>query len=185
MKRYAISTLLAASLVLAGSGCVTTESGKRVLDEQKIAQLAPALATTTAGAVVYAYSKDTNSVKYIAIIRMALGDFLLEGDLQPSSLQAKIFALPIKELKTPEAQLIITPILAAYKAYAEQYIQAGIQENVGLRMLLKSILDGIDSGLAGVGQIQSAEPATTASSTTNSTPAGTPTVIQPPRPPGL
>lgn len=177
---------MAACFLLAGSGCITTESGKRVLDEQKISQLAPALTTTVAGAVVYAYSKNENSVKYIAVIKMALGDFLLEGDLQPTSLQAKIYGLPIKELKTAEAQLIITPILAAYKAYAEQYIQAGIQENTGLRLLLKAILDGIDSGLAGVGQITSTneQPATN----TPPVPApavNVPTIVVPPAPPGI
>ena len=176
---------MAACFLLAGSGCVTTESGKRVLDEQRISQLAPALTTTVAGAVVYAYSKNENSVKYIAVIKMALGDFLMEGDLQPMSLQAKIYGLPIKELKTAEAQLIITPILAAYKAYAEHYIQAGIQENIGLRMLLKAILDGIDSGLAGVGQITSNEQPATNTPPVPAPAANVPIIVVPPKPPGI
>lgn len=108
-----------------------------------------------AGAVVYAYSKDKNSVKYIAVVKTALQEFLISTNLSPSALQAKIYALPVKELKTAEAQLIITPILAAYKAYGEQYVQAGISENEGLKVLVTALVNGVDSGLQGVAQINS------------------------------
>lgn len=140
--------------LLLPTGCTTTSSGKKVLDPAKIAQLAPALETTVAGAVIYAYSKNKESVLYIDVVKTALQEFLLSTNLAPSALQAKIYALPVKQLKTAEAQLIITPILAAYKAFGEQYVQAGMNEQTGWKLLIQSMVNGINAGLDGVRQIQ-------------------------------
>ncbi len=156
MKKILVSLIIAAALLLP-TGCTTTSSGKKVLDPVKIAQLAPALETTVAGAVVYAYSKDKNSVLYIDVVKTALQEFLLSTDLNPSALQAKIYALPVKELKKPEAQLIITPILAAYKAFGEQYVRAGLAEQEGWKLLLQAMVNGVNAGLDGVRQIQSGQ----------------------------
>jgi hypothetical protein len=155
-KIRTITALLAAMLaVVIIVGCTTTSTGTKALDPVKVSQLAPALQTTVAGAVVYAYTKDHNAIKYIAVLQTALNEFVLSTNLNPSVLQAKVYALPVKELKTPEAQLIITPVLAAYKAFGEQYVTAGLADQVGWRMLVKAISDGIESGLAGVKQIES------------------------------
>ncbi len=148
--------MLAAFLALSlATGCTTTQTGSTGLDPVKVSQLAPALRASVAGAVVYAYTKDANAVKYIDVVQTALNEFILSDDLSASKLQAKIYGLPVKELKTPEAQLIITPLLAAYKAYGEQYLRASIIDQAGWRMLVKSIVDGIGDGLSGVAQIQS------------------------------
>ena len=156
MKKNMFGILLAAALSLSFlTGCTTTTSGTKVLDPVKAAQLAPALQTSVAGAVVYAYTKDTNSVAYLQVVQTAINEFVLSGDLNPSVLQAKIYGLPIKELKTSEAQLIITPLLAAYKAFGEQYVKAGLAEQEGWKILAKALTDGINDGLSGVAQIQS------------------------------
>lgn len=147
-----LTALLALSCVI---GCTTTPTGGTGPDPVKVSQLAPALQASVAGAVVYAYTKDPNAVKYINVVQTALNEFVLSDDLSASTLQAKIYGLPVKELKTPEAQLIITPILAAYKAYGEQYLRASLTDQAGWRMLIKAIVDGIGDGLAGVAQIQS------------------------------
>lgn len=157
MKKTIIGLSLAVALVvpalLTTTGCVTTPTGK-VLDTNAVARIAPALETAVAGSVVYAYTKDPNSIKYIDVVKTALQEFLLSGDMSPSALQTKIYALPVNELKTPEAQLIITPILAAYKAFGEQYVIAGINQQEGWKMLIRAIVAGVDDGLAGVHQIQ-------------------------------
>jgi hypothetical protein len=154
MKKYIITALLAVAL-FGFNGCTTTPTGHQALDPQKVAQLVPALQTTMAGTVVYAYSKDKNSVKYIDVVKTALQEFILSSDLSPSALQAKIYGLPIKELKTPEAQLIITPMLAAYKAFGEQYVKATLTEQAGWKLLVQALVDGVNAGLDGVRQIQS------------------------------
>lgn len=139
---------------LMNTGCTTTSSGTSVLDASKVAQLAPALQATVAGAVVYAYTKDTNAVSYIALIQTALNEFILSDDLSASKLQAKLYGLPVKELKTPEAQLIITPIIAAYKAFGEQYVKAGLAGQDGWKALVKALVDGVTDGMAGITQIK-------------------------------
>lgn len=156
-KTFVILALVAGLLVpamLTTTGCKTNSAGQQVLDTNAVAKIAPALQTAVAGAVVYGYTRDPNSAKYIDVVRTALQEFLLSGDLNPSALQAKIYALPVKELKTPEAQLIITPILSAYKAFGEQYVIAGINQQEGWKMLLRAIVAGVDDGLAGIHQIQ-------------------------------
>ena len=155
MNKIKILSALTAVVLGLAIGCTTTSSGKKALDPVKIAQLAPALQASVAGTVVYAYTKDTNSIKYIEVVQTALNEFILADDLSPSKLQAKIYGLPVKELKTPEAQLIITPLLAAYKAYGEQYVKQGLAEQEGWKMLVKALVNGIDDGISGVKQIQS------------------------------
>ena len=137
------------------TGCTTTSTGKTVLDPVKVTQLAPALQTTVAGVVIYAYSRDKNSVLYLDVLKTALQEFMLSTNMSPSALQAKIYSLPVKEFKTPEAQLIITPILAAYKAFGEQYVVSGLSEQEGWKILAKALVDGLTAGLDGVRQIQS------------------------------
>ena len=159
MKKTLIALVLAIGLALPAlistTGCSTTSTGQTVLDTNAVAKLAPALQIAVAGAVIYGYTRDHNSVKYIDVLKTALQEFLLSGDLNPSALTAKIYALPVKELKSPEAQLIITPILAAYKAFGEQYVLAGINQQEGWKTLIRALVTGIDDGLAGVRQIQS------------------------------
>lgn len=124
------------------------------LDPNAISKLAPILRTTVSGATIYAYTKDTNSVTYIGVIQVALQQFILSTDLSPAALQAAIYKLPVPALKTPEAQLIITPILSAYAAFGEQYVQAGLAQQAGWKMLVQSMVDGITDGMNGIAQIQ-------------------------------
>lgn len=112
--------------------------------------MAPILAGSVAGAIVYAYSRDPDMGVDLLAIRTAIYEFTLSPDLSPGALQAMLIGLPIKELKTPEAQLLIAPILATYKAYGEEYVRQGLDRNAGLKILLQSMLDGLDEGLAAV-----------------------------------
>lgn len=90
---------------------------------------------------------------YAGAVREALKQFVVAEDLQPAALQAAITALPVKELKTPEAQLVMGPILASYKVFAEQRIKEGLKDNDGLRVLVQAMIDGIDAGQDAIRQI--------------------------------
>ena len=135
-------------------GCTTTGTGTTVLDPAAATKIAPVLRVTVAGAVVYAYSKDTNYVTYIAVVQVALQQFVLSTNMSPAALQAVIYALPVKELKTPEAQLIIAPLLSAYAAFGQQYVQAGLSAQAGWKLLAQALVDGVADGLQGVAQIK-------------------------------
>jgi len=136
------------------TGCTTAPSGTKILDPAAASNLAPILRTTTAGAVVYAYTKDKNSTLYISVIQTAIQEFVLSTNMSPSALRAKIYGLPVKELKTPEAQLIITPLLSAYAAFGQQYVQAGLAEQAGWKLLAQALVDGVADGLQGIDQIK-------------------------------
>jgi hypothetical protein len=131
-------------------GCKTTETGGKTIDKDIALKAAPVIAAAVSGAVIYAYSRDTNSVAYIGLARVTLEQFLEADDLSAGALQAALYGLPIKELRTPEAQLIITPVLAAYKAFAEQIVREGYRKDEGLRTLVRALIDGLDVGLRGV-----------------------------------
>jgi hypothetical protein len=150
----ALTAILAIGSPVVFTGCTTTSSGKKVLDPAAAEKLAPILRTSVAGAVVYGYTKDKNSVTWISVVQTALQEFVLSTNMSPSALQAKIYALPVKELKTPEAQLIITPLLSAYAAFGQQYVQAGLEEQVGWKMLAQALVDGVSDGLKGIDQIK-------------------------------
>jgi lipase chaperone LimK len=158
MKKNIVAIALALAFAVAVpatfTGCTTTSSGKKVLDPAAASKLAPILRTSVAGAVVYGYTKNPGSVAYISVVQSALQEFVLSTNMSPSALQAKIYALPVKELKTPEAQLIITPLLSAYAAFGQQYVQAGLEEQVGWKLLAQALVDGVSDGLQGIDQIK-------------------------------
>lgn len=169
MKKF--NTLFRGALVgclicILSVGCITNDSGKKVIKPETAEALAATLTASVSGAVVYGYSKDKNTALYVDTIKTALQEFLLTDDLSAGALQAKLYALPIEKLKTPEAQLIIAPIIGAYKAFADERVKAGIRDNEGLQILVKAIVDGCEVGLQSIQQIESAgntskaEPAT-------------------------
>ncbi len=130
-------------------GCSTTPSGP-IIDPGTADAIAPILTSSVAGAVVYAYTRNTNSVNYVSLIRTALNEFLISTNLSGAELQAKLYALNIPELRTGEAQLIMAPLIGAYKAYADKYVKAGIYNDPSLVKLVQALIDGLDQGLLAV-----------------------------------
>lgn len=147
-----VSTL-ASAMISGMTGCATSGAGGKVISLQKATDIAPALAATVSGAVIYGHSKDKNAGQYAAAVKVALQEFILSPDLSPARLQAALAALPIKELKTPEAQLIMAPVLVAYKVFADQRLKAGLTDNDGLRILVQAVIDGIQAGLDAIALI--------------------------------
>lgn len=145
-KLFALVTTAAVIL----TGCVTNQQGQRVIDPDKVSKIAPALQSLVAGAVIYGYSKDTNTVAYAGVVRAAVNEFIIAGNLDPLVLQQKINELPLPALKTPQAQLIIVPVLVGYKAYAEELVRNNVDPNQGLKILASSLVQGIDAGLSSV-----------------------------------
>jgi hypothetical protein len=139
------------------TGCTTTPTGGPALDPQKASKIAPIVQTSASSAVVYAYTKNTNTVLYADVIMVAIKDLIVTGNLEPAVLQAKLYALPIKELKTAEAQLILTPLLSAYKAYGEEYVRNGLVSQEGWKILSSALVNGLQDGIAGVAQIKAGE----------------------------
>ena len=152
-----LSTLVMAVLFTGCfSGCTTTETGRRVVDPVVADKVAPVLTGSVAGAVVYAYTRDKNSEKYLGALKTALQEFLVSDDLSASALQARLYNLPIKELKTPEAQLIIAPLLGAYRAIADQIVKDKTKTDPGLQRLVTALIAGLDEGLNAIAAIKSA-----------------------------
>ncbi len=141
-----VTVMLLALPPLLTTGCATSASGKRVVDVQKAQDIAPALAATVSGAVIYGQTRDGNTVFYAGAIKAALREFIVSNDLSPANLQVAISALPIRELKQPEAQLLMTPVFTAYKVYVDQRAKAGLRDNEGLRVLIQAMIDGIEAG---------------------------------------
>lgn len=142
-----VVALAAAYLVLSFTGCVTAPTGPPVAgDTDHISKLAPALRSATSGAIIYACMKSQKAPSYLPTIKAAISEFGNGVDLSSKALRAKINALPFPELKTLEAQLIITPVLSAYEAYGEQYVRVGIPLSEGFKTLLKAISAGIEDG---------------------------------------
>jgi hypothetical protein len=140
-----VAVALIASVMLT-QGCAASAAGRKVIEVQKAKDIAPALAATVSGSVIYGYSKDENVLVYAGAVKEALKQFIVAEDLQPAALQAAITALPMKELKTPEVQLVMGPIFASYKVFAEQRVKDGLKDNEGLRVLVQAMIDGIDAG---------------------------------------
>lgn len=147
MNLNPLKTLAAlAALCSILSGCATSGGFSNATPEQKASLLAPALSASVAGAVVYAHSKDPDAARYLMLIGEVLNQFALEKELAPAKLQAALSRLPVKELKTVEAQLIMAPILAAYGAFYDQRVKEGIDANPSLRILIRALAEGLRAG---------------------------------------
>lgn len=163
VKRWVMTTkllCLIAALSIS-TGCMTTPTGERRINPATAQSLAPILTSSVAGAVVYAYTRDRNAEKYLAVLRTGLQEFMVSDDLSAGALQARLYSLPIKELKTPEAQLIIAPLLGAYRTFADQKLKEGIKKDEGLVRLVNALIAGLDEGLNAINAIKSNQPATT------------------------
>ena len=154
MKLNTLMGLCLAALLIGMPGCTTTESGKKVVDVVTAEKLAPILSGSVAGAVVYAYTRNTQTEVYVATIRAALYEFAISEDLSATALQAKLYNLPIPELKKPEAQLIIAPLLATYKGFADPKVKEGLKKDPGLKLLIEAMIAGCDQGLAGIAEMK-------------------------------
>lgn len=159
MKWNTITGLFLAALILAMPGCTTTGG----LNQNTADKIAPILAGSVAGAVVYAYTRNPQTEVYVGTIRAALYEFTLSTNLNPANLQAVLFNLPIPELKKPEAQLIMSPILATYAAFWDQTVKSGVDKNPGMKTLITAMISGLDQGLIGIANIKN--PATPAKPT--------------------
>lgn len=149
MKRI-LTTLPLLAILGLFAGCATTPGGGTVIDPVRAKQIATGLKTVVSGSVVYAYSKDTNAVRWVQVAESAVETFALGSDLSAAALQAELQAIPVPELHTPEALLIETTILAAYQVYGQEFVVGGLDQNQGLKLLIQAVVDGMKAGLAGI-----------------------------------
>lgn len=149
MKNPIIGLILAA-LILITPGCTTTDTGKQQIDPVAAEKLAPILSGSVAGAVVYAYTRNANTEAIVDAVKVGLNEFLLTTNMSPAALQAKLNGLPVPALKTPEAQLIIAPLLATYAGFADSSVKDKVKQDEGLRILIQAMVTGLDQGLEGI-----------------------------------
>lgn len=154
MKFNGITGLVLAALILIAPGCTTTSTGKKQIDPVTAEKLAPILSGSVAGAVVYAYNKNAKTEAIVDVIHTALNEFLLTTNMSPAALQAKLYNLPVPELKTPEAQMIIAPLLAIYKGFADTQVKDKVAQDAGLKLLIQAMVDGLNQGLEGIKQMK-------------------------------
>ena len=157
-----LGAVVLAAVITLTPGCATTGGGGTggdtnstgIVSVDNANKIAPILTSSVAGAVVYAYTKKPESELYVQTIRTALQEFLLSTNLSAANLQACLYGLPIKELKTPEATLIIAPLLGVYQAFADEKVKEGIYKDPGLIIMVQSLINGLDQGLAGIANIK-------------------------------
>lgn len=156
MKLKLITGLILAALIALTPGCSTT--GNKPIDAVTAEKLAPILSGSVAGAVVYAYQKNPKTEVIVDTVAVALEQFLLSTNLSPAALQATLYNLPVAELKTPEAQLVIAPLLAIYQGFADKQVKEKINNDPGLKLLIQSMVDGLKQGKAAIQQMKSSPP---------------------------
>lgn len=135
-------------------GCTTTPNGGTTINTNVAQKLSGVLTVAVSGAVVYGYSQNPATIKYLDAVKTCLYEFLEADNLSAANLQAKIAALPINELHTAEAQLIITPLIMSYRAFGQELVRNGYQENLGLRILVKALIDGLNEGIIACKRIE-------------------------------
>ena len=100
------------AFIYAALACGTSAKGGHLFDGQDngvaIASTASvALQAAVAGGVQYAVSKDAKAEDYVRVVRTFLYEFLEADNLSAGKLQKGLNDLPIRELQTDEAKLII------------------------------------------------------------------------------
>ena len=145
-KRCLLAVLLCA--FLASTGCVTLPNG--TIDPKTIQKSAIVLKTATASAVVIALDKDKkNARKYADLAKTILDSLLVETNstYSPAVLQAKMSALPIKELQSPEAKVAIFSALGLYEAFYGDYVRNRIAGKQNAVLFITAMRDGVKMAL--------------------------------------
>lgn len=157
MKKYLYRLLasLAAIGFLLSTGCRTTSSTdgttatkSRWSDPVFVENTAYFVKATVANGVVIASGEDKNAASYASLIREVLVQVRGSKDYTPGNLERAIKAVPVKELKSKYAPLIITDLLLAYELYFGQIVRDKINTSVAAK-LIDAAVAGIDLGLIG------------------------------------
>lgn len=132
------------------SGC---QSAPEVTVE-KAEKIAALLKGTAASGVVLAYTKDPNSTPYFKAAGAALALFVTGSDLSPAALQQALQETSVRELKTPEAALVMNTILGVYEVFWGDALRAQVAANPQLKIALQGLVDGLMQGVREVEDIK-------------------------------
>lgn len=150
IKVTLVGLTLAATLL---TGCVTTQPNQPAISPETIQKSAIILKTTVASAVTLAIEKSDgpNARKYAEMGEAVLNTLLVStnaADFHPKNVQDKLTALPIKELKSPEAKVAIFGALGLYEAFYGDYVRLRISGNTNAVIFLTAMRDGVSLALA-------------------------------------
>jgi hypothetical protein len=148
MKKFK-PILLGMALIAAiiTTGCATTAPGN--LD--KATKTAIVLKSTARSAIFYANSKDPVNTKVAVDLAIAtMNTFLQRDDLSPTALEVAFRNIPIRELRSVEAQLAINTLQMTYEVFWADQIRQNISSNAVAVTVLTGLRDGLVLGKADI-----------------------------------
>lgn len=124
-------------------GCASTPGGTGGFDLDKAQKTSIILKSTARSAVFYAASQDSNAPKYLNLAIESVNKFLIGTNLSPDSLQTALRGIPIKELRSVEAQIAINAIDLTYELFWSDWVKQKIASNEPLLIVLTGLRDGL------------------------------------------
>jgi hypothetical protein len=146
MKINAFLAIILSAVLITTSGCITTGKPGSGFDSDKAAKAAIVLKSTARSAVYYAHSKDTNALTYVNLAIAVVDKFLTQDDLSPTALTDAMREIPVRELKSVEAQLAINTIEMTYEIFWGDYLRSHLSGNEPLMIALSGLRDGLILG---------------------------------------
>ena len=128
------------AVVVGVVGCSTVGS---LTPQQRADRARVVLQATSEAAVLFAYSKDTNALRYVDLTIAVLDKVLVSTNLAPSSVSTQLATVGVKELKSTEAQLALTTLEMTYDLFWSDLVR----QNVDAAVYAKEVLGGLRVGL--------------------------------------
>ena len=154
MKRAQASILVVVTALViccVGTGCRTVTSTevangatnivtRTELDPQKTAS---AIRAGIPAGVILALQKDPESEVYLRAAAIVLRAAAARGEYDPDQVQQTLQAMPVSELRTPEATAAISAAMGLYRAYLGDVVGAKLEAEEWAVPILKAIADGL------------------------------------------
>lgn len=120
------------------SGCVTSSTGQKTLDVERVARIAGAAAQIGSQAYL---QKHPDQLASFVVAYEALGALDASGNYEPAAFAAALQNLPIKELQGPDGSVYVSVALVVWDELATQ--TATVDKTTWVKPVLKSVRAGL------------------------------------------
>lgn len=150
MKKYIIALTLAAVVAVGLSGCATTGNQPSPdITPERLEKTTILLKGSVRAGLLLVIEKNATAKDYVCLAGETLNLVLSTStDYTPGTLEARLYKLPVKDLKKAEVQLAVSTILTAYEIYYADYVAGRVNGNQVAKALLTALRDGAQGACA-------------------------------------
>ncbi len=130
------------ALMISGSGCVTSETGKRELDVIKVAKI---VREASKQGAAWDLGNNPDHKKYYVTAVQLVAKLIQDENYDSSELAIALSDLPIRQLQSETGVLIVGSAVTIYDVYSNKVVN--LDKTKYLKPIMQAIHDGIQETL--------------------------------------